>query len=87
MPRRCRQAVGVRRALAQLARGGGSVLSPEQRSLLDETIDADITALDGELDNADPAGKQERARRQPKRRPLPPEPPRTERRHEPENTN
>jgi len=60
--------------------------TPEQHSLLDETIDADLAALDAELDEADPAGKEERQKRQPKRKPLPPELPRTEHRHEPENT-
>src|ERR1700712_1685826 len=60
--------------------------TPEQRSLLEETIDADLAALDGELDKADADGKKEREKQQPKRKPLPPELPRTEFHHEPENT-
>jgi hypothetical protein len=46
--------------------------TPEQRSLLEETIDADLAALDGELDKADSDGKKEREKQQPKRKPLPP---------------
>ena len=60
--------------------------TPEQRSLLEETIDADLAALDGELDKADADGKKEREKQQPKRKPLPHELPRTEFHHEPENT-
>jgi transposase len=60
--------------------------SPEQRSLLAETIDTDIAALELELETAKakatPAARPEKA--QPKRRPLPAELPRTEHHHEPE---
>ena len=60
--------------------------SPEQRSLLEEAIDADIAAIDGELDKAKgkpPAGDD---KQQPKRQPLPSHLPRREIRHEPETT-
>ena len=62
--------------------------SAEQRSLLAETIDTDIAALELELEKAKaqakPAPVREKA--QPKRQPLPADLPRTEHRHEPENT-
>jgi transposase len=60
--------------------------SPEQRSLLEEAIDADIAAIEGELDKAKgkpPAGDD---KQQPKRQPLPLHLPRREIRHEPEST-
>jgi transposase len=60
--------------------------SLEQRSLLDEAIDADIAAIEGELDKAKgtpPAGDD---KQQPRRQPLPPHLPRREIRHEPEST-
>ncbi len=60
--------------------------SPEQRSLLEEAIDADIAAIEGELDKAKgkpPAGDD---KQQPKRQPLPSHLPRREIRHEPETT-
>jgi len=60
--------------------------SSEQRSLLEEAIDADIAAIEGELDKAKgkpPAGAD---KQQPKRQPLPSHLPRREIRHEPETT-
>ena len=55
-----------------------------QISLLDDVVDADIAAIEAELEQLkttpSPAPK-----KQPKRTPLPPELPRTEIRHEPEN--
>jgi transposase len=60
--------------------------APEQRSLLEETLDTDLAALEAELDQADPEGKDKRQKGQPKRKSLPPELPRTDFRHEPENT-
>jgi transposase len=59
--------------------------SPEQRSLLEEAIDADIAAIEGELDKAKgkPAGDD---KQQPKRQPLPAQLPRREIRHEPVST-
>ena len=60
--------------------------SPEQRSLLEEAFDADIAAIEGELDKA--KGKPAAAddKQQPKRQPLPANLPRREVRHEPEST-
>ena len=60
--------------------------SPEQRSLLDEAIDADSAAIEDEIDGAqgDPAA---RDKRQAKRQPLPAHLPRREVRHEPTDTN
>jgi transposase len=60
--------------------------SPEQRSLLEEAIDADTAAIEGELDKA--KGKPPAAddKQQPKRQPLPANLPRREIRHEPEST-
>jgi transposase len=58
---------------------------PEQRSLLEEAIDADTAAIEGELDKVKgqpPADD----KRQPKRQPLPANLPRREIRHEPEGT-
>jgi len=59
--------------------------SPEQRSLLEEAIDADIAAIEGELEKAKgkPAADD---KLQPKRQPLPAQLPRREIRHEPEST-
>lgn len=61
--------------------------SPEQRSLLAETIDTDIAALELELAlakaKAKPAKPPEKA--QPKRQPLPADLPRTEHHYEPAN--
>ena len=62
--------------------------SPEQRSLLEETIDTDLAAAQAELDKARSAAKAVAPadKETPKRKPLPPELPRTEHRHEPEST-
>ena len=62
-----------------------AALNPEQRSLLDETLDSDASELDEEIDRA--RGKPARKERQvPKRQPLPPHLPRRHVRHEPECT-
>jgi transposase len=62
-------------------------LDAGQASLLDETIDADIAAIEQELHNLTPATKPALdARQQPKRAALPPELPRVEMHHEPEST-
>jgi len=62
--------------------------SPEQRSLLEETIDTDLAAAQAELDKARAAAKSAAPadKETPKRKPLPSELPRTEHRHEPEST-
>jgi transposase len=58
-----------------------------QTSLLDETIDADIAAMEQELQNLAPPDKAAKEPRQsPKRAALPPELPRVEVNHEPDST-
>ena len=59
-------------------------LDPEQRALFDEIVGADLAAAEAELDALrSPQATPARERAQPKRRPLPPELPRIETRHEP----
>ncbi len=60
--------------------------TPEQRSLLEEAIDADIAALELELQDALPDKPAKGDKQQPRRQPLPPELPRREVRHEPAST-
>lgn len=58
-------------------------LDAGQASLLDETIDADIAAIEEELEQLAPSAKADTpTRQQPKRSPLPPELPRVEHHHE-----
>ena len=62
-------------------------LDSGQTSLLDETIDADIAAIEQELqDLAPPANAAKEPRQAPKRAALPPELPRVELHHEPDST-
>lgn len=62
-------------------------LDAGQASLLDETIDADIAAIEQELQNLAPPDKAAKEpRQQPKRAALPPELPRVELHHEPDST-
>jgi transposase len=58
----------------------------EQRSLLEETLDADLQAVAEEIERFTPARTAPEERRQAKRRPLPENLPRREVRHEPEST-
>ena len=58
----------------------------EQKSLLEETIDADLAALQAELDKIVPGEPDKGDKRQPKREKLPAHLPRREIHHEPENT-
>ena len=58
----------------------------EQKSLLEETIDADLAALQAELDKVRPREKDVGEKRQPKREALPAHLPRREVRHEPKST-
>ncbi len=58
----------------------------EQRSLLDETLDADLQAVSKEIERLVPLEAVPRERQQPKRQPLPANLPRREVRHEPEST-
>ena len=62
-------------------------LDAGQASLLDETIDADIAAIEQELQDLAPADNAAKESRQkPKRAALPPELPRVELHHEPDST-
>ncbi len=58
----------------------------EQKSLLEETIDADLAALQAELDKVRPSEKDTGEKKKPKREVLPAHLPRREVHHEPENT-
>jgi transposase len=58
----------------------------EQKSLLEETIDADLAALQAELDKVRPDDQGKGEKQQPKREKLPANLPRREVHHEPENT-
>ena len=60
--------------------------SAEQRSLIEETLDADLAALAAEIEALEPRKKAEEDKRQPKRQALPANLPRREIRHEPEDT-
>lgn len=61
--------------------------SPEQRSLLEESLDADLQAVAEELEQlAPPVADKSPAKQQPKRQPLPAHLPRREIRHDPEST-
>jgi hypothetical protein len=57
-----------------------------QISLLDEVVDADIAAIETELERLKAPATTPSEKRQPKRSPLPPELPRTEIHHEPDHT-
>lgn len=57
----------------------------EQARLFDETVDADLAAMEAELEQL-AAPKEGKEKRQPKRKPLPADLPRTEIHHEPEST-
>ena len=61
-------------------------LDSAQASLLDETIDGDIAAIEVELEELQSPAKGEAERKQPKRTPLPPQLPRVDIHHEPDNT-
>ena len=58
----------------------------DQKSLLDETIDADLAALQAELDKVRPDEQSNGEKKAPKRQTLPAHLPRREIHHEPENT-
>src|ERR1700730_2505956 len=61
-------------------------LHGSQRSLLDETIDADLEAIAAELETLRSPMRAPAPQEQPRRRPLPAHLPRVEVRHEPERT-
>lgn len=61
-------------------------LDAEQRALFDESVDADIAAVEAELEELQQARKAREPHQRSKRQPLPAHLPRTEQQHEPENT-
>ena len=61
-------------------------LDAAQKSLLDESIEADIAAIEVELEQLRPAATSDDVPRHPRRTPLPANLPRTEHRHEPAST-
>lgn len=63
-------------------------LAPEQRSLLEETLDADLAELEREIEReqADGKNKDKTEKKTPKRTPLPPHLPRHDVPHEPADT-
>jgi transposase len=58
----------------------------EQRSLLEETLEADLQAVSEEIEQLNPSQSTQPERSQPKRQPLPAQLPRREIRHEPDST-
>ena len=60
--------------------------TPEQKSLLEESFDADLAALAAEIEAVQPTQRTEGEKHQPKREKLPANLPRREIRHEPEDT-
>ncbi|PRD67314.1 IS66 family transposase, partial [Malikia spinosa] len=60
--------------------------SPEQRSLLEESLDADLQAVAEELEALAPPTPEGQVKQQPKRRLLPAHLPRREIHHDPEST-
>ena len=63
-----------------------STLAPEQKSLLEETLETDLAELDRELDHERGQGKDKAEKKAPKRAPLPPNLPRRDVAHEPADT-
>ena len=64
----------------------GEQLAPAQLSLLDETLDADIAAIELELERLAPTPRADTQAGQPKRLHLPPALPRVDIAHEPDST-
>ncbi len=60
--------------------------SSEQRSLLEESIDADLAAIEEELERLAPTPEAQQHKSKPRRAPLPAQLPRREIRHEPERS-
>jgi transposase len=64
-----------------------STLAPEQRSLLEETLDADLAELGQEIERErSKPDEQDKTKKAPKRTPLPPQLPRRDVAHEPTDT-
>ena len=60
--------------------------TPEQKSLIEETLDTDLAALAAEIEAQQPARPERQDKQSPKRAPLPADLPRREIHHEPEDT-
>ena len=67
-------------------RTGGHILLIAPGSLLEETLDADLQAVNDEIEQLNPAEKAPKVKQQPKRQPLPANLPRTDIHHEPDST-
>ncbi len=76
--------MAVLRRLKFAARSEG--FTSEQKSLIEETLDADLAALAAEIELAQPAKPAPEDKQQPRREKLPAHLPRREIRHEPANT-
>lgn len=63
-----------------------STLVPEQRSLLEETLEADLAELGREIERGKAGDKDKSDKKTPKRAPLPPHLPRRDVAHEPTDT-
>ena len=61
-------------------------MSAEQKSLLEETLDTDIAELATEIEQAEDPQRQAKTKDRPKRESLPPQLPRRDIHHEPQNT-
>ena len=62
------------------------VLNARQRSLLDDLVDEDLAGIEEEMQHQSTPKPRAKSKQQPRRRPLPPELPRTVIEHEPEKT-
>ena len=62
------------------------VLNAHQRSLLDDLVDEDLAGIEEEMARQSPPKPKAESKQHPRRRPLPPELPRTVIAHEPEKT-
>ena len=76
--------MAVLRRLKFAARSEG--FTSEQKSLIEETLDADLAALAAEIEVAQPTRAAQEDKQQARRQPLPAHLPRREIRHEPDNT-
>ena len=76
--------MAVLKRLKFAARSEG--FTSEQKSLIEETLDADLAALAAEIEVAQPTRAAQEDKQQARRQPLPAHLPRREIRHEPDNT-
>jgi len=79
-------AVLKRQRFATTSEKFAASLNAEQQSLLEDTLDADIAEVEGEIERARDDRKGEIDRQRPKRKPLPPHLPRRDVHHEPDST-